>query len=52
MIHLHDIRYVRIGTPNLDAAQDYATKILGLQLVWAVPLFLGDLLHVGLQGRC
>jgi 2,3-dihydroxy-p-cumate/2,3-dihydroxybenzoate 3,4-dioxygenase len=33
MIHLHDIRYVRIGTPNLDAAQDYATKILGLQLV-------------------
>jgi len=33
MIHLHDIRYLRIGTPNLDAAIDFATKIVGLELV-------------------
>jgi 2,3-dihydroxy-p-cumate/2,3-dihydroxybenzoate 3,4-dioxygenase len=33
MIDLSDIRYLRIGTPNLDAAIDYCTKIVGLQLV-------------------
>jgi len=33
MIQLHDIRYLRIGTPNLDAAIDFATKIVGLELV-------------------
>lgn len=33
MVNLHDIRYLRIGTPNLEAAIDYATKIVGLQLV-------------------
>jgi 2,3-dihydroxy-p-cumate/2,3-dihydroxybenzoate 3,4-dioxygenase len=33
MINLHDIRYLRIGTPNLEAAIEYATRIVGLQLV-------------------
>ena len=33
MINLQDIRYVRLGTRDLDGAIDYATKILGLQLV-------------------
>jgi len=33
MIRLHDIRYLRIGTRNLDAAIAFATKIVGLQLV-------------------
>lgn len=33
MIDLHDIRYVRLGTPDLDAATAFATGILGLQLV-------------------
>lgn len=33
MVNLYDIRYLRIGTPNLEAAIDYATKIVGLQLV-------------------
>jgi 2,3-dihydroxy-p-cumate/2,3-dihydroxybenzoate 3,4-dioxygenase len=33
MINLHDIRYLRIGTPDLDAAIDYATRIVGLELV-------------------
>jgi len=33
MVHLDDIRYVRLGTQNLDVAIDYATRILGLQLV-------------------
>ena len=32
MIDLHDIRYLRIGTPDLDSAVEYATKIVGLQL--------------------
>ncbi|OVZ56390.1 glyoxalase/bleomycin resistance/extradiol dioxygenase family protein [Pigmentiphaga sp. NML080357] len=32
MIHLHDIRYVRLGTPDLDGAVRYATEILGLQV--------------------
>ena len=33
MINLHDIRYVRLGTANLDEARRYATQILGLQVV-------------------
>ena len=33
MIHLHDIRYVRLGTDELDAATKYATHVLGLQVV-------------------
>ena len=33
MISLTDIRYVRLGTSNLDDAVRYATKILGLELV-------------------
>jgi len=31
MIHLRDIRYVRLGTRDPDAAADYATRILGLE---------------------
>jgi len=33
MINLHDIRYLRIATPNLDQAVEFATRIVGLQLV-------------------
>jgi 2,3-dihydroxy-p-cumate/2,3-dihydroxybenzoate 3,4-dioxygenase len=33
VIDLHDIRYVRIGTPDLESAVEYATKIVGLELV-------------------
>ena len=33
MIALKDIRYVRLGTANLDDAVRYATRILGLELV-------------------
>ena len=33
MINLHDLRYLRIGTPDLDAAIRFATDIVGLQLV-------------------
>jgi 2,3-dihydroxy-p-cumate/2,3-dihydroxybenzoate 3,4-dioxygenase len=33
MIHLKDIRYVRLGTRNLDEALRYATRILGLEPV-------------------
>jgi 2,3-dihydroxy-p-cumate/2,3-dihydroxybenzoate 3,4-dioxygenase len=33
MIDLHDIRYLRIGTSDLESAVEYATKIVGLQLV-------------------
>jgi 2,3-dihydroxy-p-cumate/2,3-dihydroxybenzoate 3,4-dioxygenase len=33
MIELKDIRYVRLGTANLDDAVRYATRILGLELV-------------------
>jgi 2,3-dihydroxy-p-cumate/2,3-dihydroxybenzoate 3,4-dioxygenase len=33
MIDLHDIRYVRLGTPDLDSAIRFATEIVGLQLV-------------------
>src|SRR5882762_9650573 len=32
MVDLHDIRYLRIGTPNLDATIEFATKIVGLEL--------------------
>jgi len=32
MIHLHDIRYVRLGTQKLDEAVRYATQILGLEI--------------------
>jgi 2,3-dihydroxy-p-cumate/2,3-dihydroxybenzoate 3,4-dioxygenase len=31
MINLHDIRYVRLGTCNLDGAARYAVTILGLE---------------------
>jgi 2,3-dihydroxy-p-cumate/2,3-dihydroxybenzoate 3,4-dioxygenase len=33
MINLKDIRYVRLGTANMDDAVHYATRILGLELV-------------------
>jgi 2,3-dihydroxy-p-cumate/2,3-dihydroxybenzoate 3,4-dioxygenase len=33
MIDLRDIRYVRLGTRDLDAAAGYATRVLGLQEV-------------------
>ncbi len=33
MIDLHDIRYVRLGTPDVDSAARYCTEILGLQKV-------------------
>ena len=33
MINLHDIRYLRIGTRDLESAIEYATRIVGLQLV-------------------
>ena len=33
MANLHDIRYLRIGTPKLDDAVEFATSIVGLQLV-------------------
>ncbi|HCN70477.1 MAG TPA: glyoxalase/bleomycin resistance/extradiol dioxygenase family protein [Pusillimonas sp.] len=32
MIHLHDIRYVRLGTSDLDAAIKYSTDLLGLEV--------------------
>lgn len=32
MIHLHDIRYVRMGTRDLDTAIAFATKVVGLEL--------------------
>ena len=32
MINLQDIRYVRLGTRDLESAIKYATEILGLQL--------------------
>jgi 2,3-dihydroxy-p-cumate/2,3-dihydroxybenzoate 3,4-dioxygenase len=32
MIHLHDIRYVRLGTRDLDGATRYATEVLGLEV--------------------
>jgi len=33
MINLHDIRYLRIGTSDLESAVEYCTRIVGLQLV-------------------
>ncbi|HUK60672.1 MAG TPA: VOC family protein [Stellaceae bacterium] len=32
MINLQDIRYLRIGTPDLDSAVRFATDVVGLQL--------------------
>ncbi|MBV2180654.1 MAG: VOC family protein [Castellaniella sp.] len=32
MIHLHDIRYVRLGTRNLDESVRFATEVLGLEI--------------------
>lgn len=32
MIHLHDIRYVRLGTAHLDQSLRYATEVLGLEV--------------------
>ncbi len=32
MIHLHDIRYVRLGTADLESATRYATGVLGLEI--------------------
>ena len=32
MISLHDIRYVRIGTADMDHAVRFATRMLGLEL--------------------
>ena len=32
MIHLHDIRYVRLGTTDLAGSTRYATEILGLEV--------------------
>ena len=34
MISLQDIRYVRLGTRDLDAAMNYATSVLGLEVAW------------------
>lgn len=33
MIDLYDVRYVRLGASNLDAAIEFSTNIVGLQLV-------------------
>src|SRR5215467_1411379 len=33
MVELHDIRYLRIGTPDLESAVEFARKIVGLELV-------------------
>ena len=33
MVGLHDIRYLRIGTTDLESAVEFATRIVGLQLV-------------------
>ncbi|GAB0153710.1 VOC family protein [Marinobacterium sp. BA1] len=33
MADLHDVRYVRLGTRDLTAAIDFATRIIGLELV-------------------
>jgi len=32
VIHLHDIRYVRLGTPDLEGSVRYATEVLGLEV--------------------
>lgn len=33
MIELRDIHYTRIGTQDLDAAERFATQIMGLEMV-------------------
>ncbi len=33
MAHMRDIRYVRVGTDRLDESVEFATRILGLELV-------------------
>lgn len=33
MIQIEQLRYVRLGTPDLDGAYDFATRVLGLQPV-------------------
>jgi catechol 2,3-dioxygenase-like lactoylglutathione lyase family enzyme len=33
MINLHDIRYARLGTQDMDPAIKFATNVVGLQLV-------------------
>ena len=33
MINLHDVRYLRIGTPDLESAITFARDVVGLQLV-------------------
>lgn len=33
MIHLHDIRYVRLGTADLESSVRFATEVLGLEIV-------------------
>jgi 2,3-dihydroxy-p-cumate/2,3-dihydroxybenzoate 3,4-dioxygenase len=37
MVRLHDIRYLRVGTGDLDHAIDFATRIVGLQMVAREP---------------
>jgi 2,3-dihydroxy-p-cumate/2,3-dihydroxybenzoate 3,4-dioxygenase len=32
MIHLHDIRYVRLGTQDLESSVRFATEVLGLEV--------------------
>lgn len=32
MINLHDIRYVRLGTPDIESAETFARDMLGLQV--------------------
>src|SRR5436309_8420847 len=32
MVNLHDIRYLRIGTSDLESAIEFATKVVALQL--------------------
>ncbi len=33
MIQIEQLRYVRLGTPDLEGACDFATRVMGLQLV-------------------
>lgn len=37
MIRLIDITYVRLGTPDLDLAADFATRVLGLEITRREP---------------
>jgi 2,3-dihydroxy-p-cumate/2,3-dihydroxybenzoate 3,4-dioxygenase len=32
MVHLHDVRYVRLGTQDLDSSVRFATEVLGLEI--------------------